>query len=127
MITLGIALVGLIGVGAQEAFQLLWNASGMFYALTYVVMFAIPLFGLRGIEPAPSVWLRIAASSGLAMTLLYLGLSIFPIIQVQSRLAFTVKIAGVIIGANIIGFVFYAIAARSRRARSPETATTAPD
>ena len=121
-VTLGIALVGLIGVGEQEAFQLLWNASGMFYALTYVVMFAIPLFGLRGIKPAPPDWLRIAAGSGLVMTLLYLGLSIFPIIQVQSRLAFTVKIAGLIIGANIIGFAFYA-AARSRRARSVEINT----
>ena len=45
-----IALLSLIGVGQAEAFQLLFNAGGMFYALTYVVMFAIPLFGLRGDE-----------------------------------------------------------------------------
>ncbi|HEY4589326.1 MAG TPA: APC family permease, partial [Thermoanaerobaculia bacterium] len=32
--TLALGLVGLIGVGKQEAFQLLWNASGLFYALT---------------------------------------------------------------------------------------------
>ena len=41
-----IASLSLIGVGHAEAFQLLFNASGIFYALTYVVMFAIPLFGL---------------------------------------------------------------------------------
>jgi len=125
--TLGIGLVGLIGVGEQEAFQLLWNASGIFYALTYLVMFAIPLFGLRGVEPGPPIWLRVAAASGLLMTLLYVGLSIFPIIQVQSWVAFAVKIAGVIIVANIVGFAFYTVAARSRRAHSRETVATVDD
>ena len=62
----GIALLSLIGVGQAEAFQLLFNASGMFYALTYVVMFAIPLFGLRGVAPRPPLWLRMASASGLA-------------------------------------------------------------
>jgi len=47
----GIASLSLIGVGHAEAFQLLFNASGIFYALTYVVMFAIPLFGLRTVTP----------------------------------------------------------------------------
>ncbi len=44
------AVVSLVGVGQAEAFQLVWNASGTFYALTYVVMFAIPIFGLRGVS-----------------------------------------------------------------------------
>src|SRR5262249_39782951 len=42
------SIAGLVGVGKQEAFQLLWNASAIFYALTYLVMFAIPVIGLRG-------------------------------------------------------------------------------
>ena len=125
--TLGIGLVGLIGVGEQEAFQLLWNASGIFYALTYLVMFAIPLFGLRSVQPRPPVWLRVAASSGLAMTVLYVGLSIFPIIQVQSWVAFALKIAGVIILSNVVGFAFFAVAARSRRVRPAEPVTTVAD
>src|SRR5439155_1089358 len=40
--TLALSIAGLIGVGKQEAFQLLWNASAIFYGLTYLVMFAIP-------------------------------------------------------------------------------------
>jgi amino acid transporter len=60
----GIASLSLIGVGHAEAFQLLFNASGIFYALTYVVMFAIPLFGLRGVTPRPPLWLRLASLSG---------------------------------------------------------------
>src|SRR4030095_12074749 len=53
-----IASLSLIGVGHAEAFQLLFNGSGIFYALTYVVMFAIPLFGLRTVTPRPPLWLR---------------------------------------------------------------------
>src|SRR3954471_12962696 len=45
--TLAFGMAGLIGVGKQEAFQLLWNASAIFYALTYLVMFAVPVIGTR--------------------------------------------------------------------------------
>src|SRR5262245_41225657 len=48
VVTFGFSVVGLIGVGKQEAFQLLWNASAIFYALTYLVMFAIPIAGVGG-------------------------------------------------------------------------------
>jgi amino acid transporter len=60
----GFASLSLIGVGQAEAFQLVFNASGIFYALTYVVMFAIPLFGLRGVMPRPPASLRLASLSG---------------------------------------------------------------
>jgi len=99
----GIALLSLIGVGQAEAFQLLFNAGGMFYALTYVVMFAIPLFGLRAVSPQPKPWLRVASASGLAMTLLYLVLSVFPIIKVESVATFALKISLVIVTANLVG------------------------
>ncbi len=83
--TLALSVAGLIGVGKQEAFQLLWNASATFYALTYLVMFALPLVGLRGAEPAP-LWLRACALSGFLMTALFVAVSIVPIVQVESRL-----------------------------------------
>jgi len=112
----GIALLSLIGVGQAEAFQLVWNASGMFYALTYVVMFAIPLFGLRGVTPRPPLWLRVASTSGLLMTLLYVALSVFPIIKVDSVAVFALKIALVIVVANLLG-VAILVSARRRAAR----------
>lgn len=111
-VTLALGLAGLIGVGKQEAFQILWNASGLFYALTYLVLFAIPLFGLRAsTEPKPW-WLKAAALSGLLMTLLYVALSVVPIIQVESRLLFALKIAGLIVVANAIGLVIYMVGSR---------------
>jgi len=101
-VTAGFSVLGLIGVGKQEAFQLLWNASGIFYGLTYLVMFALPIADRR----AP-LWLKTAALSGLLTTLLFVLISILPIVQVNSRLAFATKISGVVILANAIGAAIF--------------------
>jgi amino acid transporter len=113
VVAFGIGLVSLIGVGQAEAFQLIWNAGGMFYALTYIVMFAVPIFGLRGVTPRPPLWLKVASWSGLLMTVLYVALSIFPIIQVASVTTFALKISLVILVANAIGIGLY-VSARPR-------------
>jgi amino acid transporter len=113
VVAFGIGLVSLIGVGQAEAFQLIWNAGGMFYALTYIVMFALPIFGLRGVTPRPPLWLKVASWSGLLMTVLYVALSVFPIIQVASVATFALKISLVILVANAIGVGLY-VSARSR-------------
>jgi amino acid transporter len=78
---LAMGLAGIVGVGEQEAFQLLQNAAGSLYAITYLVMFAIPIIGLRGVEPRPPLWLKIAAGAGFLMTLLYVVVSVIPIVQ----------------------------------------------
>ena len=96
-VTLAVAMAVVIGVGEQEAFQLLNNASGIFYALTYLVMFAIPIAGR-----AP-IWVKACALSGLLMTLLFIALSIVPIVQVESRLLFALKLSALIVVANGIG------------------------
>lgn len=114
--TFFMSVVGLIGVGKQEAFQILWNASGVFYAITYLVMFAIPIIGLRASGVKIPVWLKIAATSGFLMTALYVALSIVPIVKVESQLLFALKIGGLIVIANLIGLGFYLVA---RRKRSP--------
>ena len=80
-------------------------------------MFAIPLFGLRRVSPRPPLWLRVASVSGLLMTLLYITLSVFPIIKVGNVAGFALKIASVLVVANLIG-VGILVAAR-RRAQLP--------
>ena len=124
--TLVLGLAGQIGVGKQEAFQLLWNAAGVFYALTYLVMFALPLVGLRHRNPAPPLWLRLCALSGLVMTFLFVALSIVPIVEVESRLLFALKLGGLIVVANLIGIAIYLSARRRRGPAVPET-TAAPE
>src|SRR5262249_34925118 len=111
---------GLIGVGQQEGFQLLWNASAIFYALTYLVMFALPIAGLRRSGARAPIWLKLAAASGFGMTLLYITLSILPIVNVESTLAFSLKICGVIAVTNVIGLVLY----RSRSDRKDSIAAS---
>ena len=114
-----IASVSLIGVGHAEAFQLLFNASGIFYALTYVVMFSIPLFGLKNVSPRPPVWLRLASWSGLLMTVLYIVLSVFPIITVASVSTFALKITMLIVVMNLVG-VGILVSARRRAGAGPD-------
>ncbi len=113
LMTFAFALAGLVGVGKEEAFQLLWNASAIFYGLTYLVMFAIPIVGLAHSSEKTPLWIKVAATSGFLMTLLYVTLSVLPIVSVNSRLTFALKIGGVIGATNAIGLAIYARNARN--------------
>jgi amino acid transporter len=110
--TLTFSLVGMTGVARQEAYQLFNNASGIFYALTYLAMFALPFASKEA-----SIGVRIASASGFLMTLLYVALSIFPIVDVGSKTSFTAKICGVILVGNLIGVVIFELARRRVRTR----------
>jgi glutamate:GABA antiporter len=116
-ITLAFGALSLVGVGLQEAFQLLDSAAGILYAVCYLAMFALPILGMRGFAPAP-LWLRLAAGSGFAVTVLYIVMSVFPIIDVQSGWSFAIKIIVVVILANLIGLAIYRGARRRRAVRS---------
>jgi amino acid transporter len=113
------SVLSLVGVGQAEAFQLIFNAGGIFYGLTYIVMFAIPLVGLSGVTPRPPGWIRAASLSGLLITVLYVVLSIFPIIQVASVAAFALKISVVVVVLNLVGLGIL-VAARRRFQPVPE-------
>ena len=110
--TFVLASIGLVGVGKQEAFQLLWNSAGIFYALTYLAMFAVPLFGLKRAQVKPPFWIKLCALSGLLMTAMYVGLSVLPIIPVGSRTGFALKIIGLIVVTNLIGAALYVFGRR---------------
>jgi amino acid transporter len=110
-----IAAAGMINVGEQEAFQLIDSAAGIFYGLTYLVLFAVPLAGRTAGERAPN-WLRFLALAGFATTTLYIILSVVPIVNVTSRLVFALKISLLVVGANGIGVAIY-LRERSRRGR----------
>jgi glutamate:GABA antiporter len=111
--TFVLSTLGLVGVGRQEAFQLLWNSAGIFYGLTYLAMFAVPLLGLRGARVP--WWVKLCALSGLLMTGLYVGLSVLPIIPVGSRTVFALKITGLIVITNLIGLAIYGAGGRRLR------------
>ena len=114
-ITLALGLASLIGVRTQEAFQLLDNAGGVFYAITYLVLFAIPLFGLKRFGVRASFWLQLACASGFLVSLIYIGFTIVPIITVESRITFAAKIIGAVLIANGVGLTIFLLAAKQAR------------
>ena len=106
-VTLVMGLLSLLGVGAQEAFQLLDNAGGVFYAITYLVLFAVPLFGMKAFGVRTPMWLKIACASGFIVTVIYIGFTVVPIIEVGSRITFAAKIISTVLLANIVGIGLY--------------------
>ena len=105
--TLLVAIAALIGVGHDESFELLLTWSFTFYGMAYLALFAIPVLARKGRELHGVMWLRVAATSGFLVTLLFVVLSVFPIIHVGSSWKYSVKIAGVVLGANVLGYLIY--------------------
>lgn len=105
--TIILALLSFSGTRAEEAFHLLDNAGGVFYAATYLVLFAIPIFGMKAFGVKPPLWLKIACASGFLVTVIYIRYTIVPIIDVPSQFWFAVKIIAVVVIANLVGLVIY--------------------
>jgi amino acid transporter len=120
--TLAFGLLGILGVGMQEAFQLLDNAAGIFYASTYVVLFAIPLFAARRIGLEAPLWLRVASASGALVSLVYIGFTIVPIVHVENRFAFAAKLVAVALLLNLAGVALFLAGRARQRARGLQPA-----
>src|SRR5437667_76122 len=114
-ITLVIAISSQIGAGIQEAFQLVDNAAHVFYGIVYFTMFAIPIFGAGAIRSGAPIWLCIAAICGALVSLSAIFFTIYPIIDVPSRLSFAVKIIALTAIANAIGIAIYLVGERRRQ------------
>jgi len=113
-LTLLLAVSSQIGAGIQEAFQLVDNAANVFYGIVYAVLFAIPIAGVQAIRSQARVWVRIAAVCGFAVCLLAIFFTVYPIIDVPSRLSFAAKIVTVTVIANAIGAAIF-MAGKKRR------------
>ena len=106
--TLVFSLAPLIGVKEAEAFQFQDNAANIFYALIYMVLFAIPIVAMKRFGAKAPWWLKAAAALGFLMSVVGAFFTVFPIIDVQSRFWFAAKIIAVVIAANAIGAGIYA-------------------
>ncbi|HEX8285295.1 MAG TPA: APC family permease [Pyrinomonadaceae bacterium] len=122
-LALGLGLLGLVGVGMQEAYQLLENAATIFYALSYVALFAVPLFGAARVGLRAPLWLKIAAASGLLVSLLGIALTIVPIVDVVSPYVFAAKLVAVTLAFNLAGAALY----RAGRRRQQRVASGEPE
>jgi amino acid transporter len=115
-LTLAIGIASQIGTGIQEAFQLVDNASNVFYGIVYAMLFAIPLVGATALRTGAGVWLRLAALCGFFVSLSAIFFTIYPIIDVPSPLTFAAKIILVTAIANAIGVTIFVVGDKRRRA-----------
>lgn len=113
-VTVVLGLLSRMGVDAQEAFQLLDNAGGAFYALTYLVLFAIPIAGMKAFGVRAPLWLKIACVSGFLAAIVYLIFAPFPITHVDRPREFALKVVITIVVANAVGIALYVLGKRKR-------------
>jgi amino acid transporter len=112
---IAVGLLASVGTGAQEAFQLLTDSGNICYGLTYLMLFAIPLFVGSRFGTKPGSWLKLAALSGLGMTLLAIGFQLLPITDVSNVWAFAAKVSGTALLLNSVGLGIYLRGTRRMR------------
>jgi amino acid transporter len=96
-----------VGVHAQEAFQVLSNASLTHYELMYMAMFAIPLVGIGSLRKLLPAWLKWVSLAGFSASLFSLLTSVFPFVDVVNPLGYAAKIAGTVVMSNLVALFFY--------------------
>lgn len=104
-------VLGSVGVHAQEAFQVLSNASLAHYELMYMAMFAIPLVGTAALRKSLPRWLKWVSLAGFCASLFSLLVSVYPFVDVVNPLGYAAKIAGTVVISNAAAVVLY----KSRR------------
>jgi len=106
-VALATSIAVLIGSGNQESFILLQTWAWTFYGLAYLVKFAIPLVSAKekGLRPRP--WLQLGAATGFFVTLLFVLLSVQPVIPVASKTVYLLKVVVVVVGVNFLGWTIY--------------------
>ena len=103
----------LIGARNQESFALLQIWSWTFYGFAYLVLFAIPLFSAKEKGIRPGTWLRAGAGAAFGVTLLFVLLSVLPVVPVASVWKYSLTIALVVLGANFLGWAIYRTSQRN--------------
>jgi len=111
-LVLALLVLASVGVHAQEAFQVLSNASLTHYELTYLAMFAIPMVGAIALRRELPRWLRWVGLVGFCSTLFSLLISAYPFVDVVNPAVYSAKIVGTVVISNSIAMVFYVLRRR---------------
>jgi len=111
-----LVVLATVGVHAQEAYQVLSNASLAHYELMYMAMFAIPVVGAAALRKSLPAWLKWVSIVGFCASFFSLVISVYPFVDVVNPWSYAAKIAGTVGVSNLIAIIFYAM--RKRRTRS---------
>jgi len=112
VLMMALLVMASVGVHAQEAYQVLSNASLTHYEVMYIAMFAIPLVGAASLRRSLPVWLKCVSLTGLCASLFSLLISIYPFVNVLNPLEYGVKIAGTVLASNAVAVTFYTLRKR---------------
>jgi amino acid transporter len=111
---LALLMMASSGVHAQEAYQVLSNASLTHYELMYMAMFAIPLVGAASLRKSIPAWLKWVSLAGFCASLFSLLVSIYPFVDVVNPLEYGAKIGGTVLISNAVAVAFYEFRKRHR-------------
>jgi len=106
-VALATSIAVLIGSGNQESFILLQTWTWTLYGLAYLVKFAIPLVSAKEKGLRPRLWLQLGSATGFLVTLLYVLLSVDPVIPVANKVVYMLKVVVVVLGTNFLGWTVY--------------------
>jgi len=84
---------------------LLVAASVVHYAIAYAALFALPLVG--GLSSQAPGWLKVVSLAGLGSSLVSLGISVYPVVDVVSRGEYAAKVTSVVVVTNMLGVLLY--------------------
>ena len=101
------------GVHAQEAYQLLTNASQTHYEVAYLAMFAVPLAGSAALRRSLPAWLRWTSIVGFCATAFSLLISAYPFVTVVNARSYAAKILGTLLLSNLVAVCFYKLRSRA--------------
>lgn len=110
-----LVVLGSVGVHAQEAFQVLSNASLTHYELMYMAMFAIPMVGTAALRKSLPGWIKWVSLAGFCASLFSLLISVYPFVDVVNPLGYAAKIAGTVVISNAVAVVFYKLRNQGNR------------
>ena len=106
-------VLGSAGVHAAQAFNILNNASSEFYVLAYLVMFAIPILGVRLFTRRVPLWVTVLCVLGFLSTAISFALNAYPFDDATKPLPFAAKILSVTLLVNLLGYAFYKLRNRA--------------
>jgi len=115
------------GVHAQEAFQLLTNASETHYEIAYLAMFAVPLAGSAVLRRQLPRWLWWTSIVGFCATAFSLLISAYPFVKVVDARAYAAKILGTLLVSNLVAICFFRLRSRVPLAQIGRQAGTASE
>lgn len=102
-----LVVLSMLGVHEQEAMQLLQNASTAHYGISYVALFALPLWGAGQMRQRLPLWVKLASFAGFVSSSIAVLIAVYPIIHVSNSGSYAAKIMATLLTSNLIGLWIY--------------------